>query len=107
MRTTSRLPLLALIVALIVGLAGPAGAATSHHRGSSRSADPGAASDADLDRAVQAMNGQVSHEQARAQAAQQALDAAIGQEQAADAQVAAGEAKVQEMRLAVMSRAVE
>ena len=107
MRPTSRIPLLALIVALVVGLASPAGAATSSSRRSSRSADPGAASDADLDHAVQAVNGQVKNEEVRAEAAQQALDAAIAQEQTADAQVAAGAAKVAQMRTAVMDRAVE
>src|SRR3954451_25073449 len=102
MRPTLRIPLLALIVALVVGLASPAGAATARTGRSSRSSDPGSASDGELDRAVQAVNVQVKNEEARAQSAQQALDAATAQQQAAVGQVAAGEAKVQQMRSAVM-----
>src|SRR5256885_7463155 len=97
MRLNSRVPILALVVGLIVGLASPAGAASSR-RGHTRSSDPSGASDGELDQAVQAINTQVSNEEARAQAAQQALDAATAQQQAADAQVAAGESKLQQMR---------
>ena len=119
MRLIPRIPLVALVAALVLSLASPASATTATKERQRRDAarakraqlagriDALKASDAELDRAVQAMDTQVRGEQARSDAAHQALQAAKAQESAANARLAETQAKVAAMRQQVMGRAIE
>src|SRR5436190_3421738 len=119
MRSIPRIPLIALVAALVLSLASPASATTATSERQRRDAarakraqlagkiDALKASDADLDRAVAAMDAQVRGEQARSEAAHQALQSAKSQEVGANARLADTQAKVAAMRQQVEGRAIE
>jgi murein DD-endopeptidase MepM/ murein hydrolase activator NlpD len=123
MRKTSRLPVaalaVALIVALVVSLASPANAADSlttarqkREQARKRSAQLAAkinslkASDDELDKAVGALTKQVTAQQAAADAARQAVEAAIAAVNAAEAKLGDTERQIGALHAAVVQRAV-
>src|SRR3954451_14717482 len=97
MAHTRRISLIALIASLVLACAAPAGAETAaqaRQRQAQAQAKAGdlakkidalKASDGDLDRAVKSISAEVQNQQARADAAHQALEAAEQQRDLADA----------------------
>ena len=119
MRKTSRLPLAALVLAILVALASPAQAADSlstarrkREAARAKKAQLAAkinalkASDDELDKAVATLNKQVAAQQAAADSARQAVQAAVNAVAAADAKLAATEKQISDLRAAVVQRAV-
>jgi len=119
MRKTSRLPLAALVLALLVLLASPAQAADSlssarkkRDAARQRRAEVAAkinslkASDDELDKAVADLTKQVNAQQAAADSARQAVEAAMAAVAAADAKLAETEKQIGALRDAVVKRAV-
>ncbi|MDQ1439648.1 MAG: hypothetical protein QOK43_3277 [Acidimicrobiaceae bacterium] len=123
MRKTSRLPIAAFVLALLVALgalAGPAAAADSlsktrqkreqvRQRKAQLAAKINAlrASDDELDKAVGALTKQVTAQQAAADAARQAVEAAGAAVGAAEAKLADTERQIGALRQAVVKRAVD
>jgi len=119
MRKTSRLPLAALVLALVVALASPADAADSlstarkkREAARARKAQIAArinslkASDQELESAVSTLNRQVAAQQAQADAARQAVQAAVAAVEAADKRLAETSAQIGALKNAVIQRAV-
>lgn len=119
MRKTSRLPLAALILALVVALATPADAADSlstarkkREAARAKKAQIAAkinslkASDQELESAVSTLNRQVSAQQAQADAARQAVQAAVAAVEAADKRLAETSNQISTLKSAVVQRAV-
>ena len=119
MRKTSRLPLVALILALVVALASPADAADSlstarkkREAARAKKAQIAAkinslkASDQELESAVSTLNRQVSAQQAQADAARQAVQAAVAAVEAADKRLGETTAQIGALKSAVVQRAV-
>lgn len=119
MRKTSRLPLAALVLALLVLLASPAFAADSlssarkkRDAARQRRAEVAAklnalqASDDELDKAVADLTRQVNAQQAAADSARQAVEAAMARVAAADAKLAETESQIKALKDAVVKRAV-
>lgn len=114
-----RIPLVALIVFLVVALASPAQAETAsqarRRREQTRAKkaelakkiDALKASDQELERAVNALDAQVRTQQARTQAATQAVRAAEAQRAAAEAQLAKTRDEMSSTRSALVERAVQ
>src|SRR3954468_22059052 len=118
MAHTRRISLIALIASLVLACAAPAGAETAAQarqrqaQAKAKAADLAKkidalrASDGDLDQAVKSISAEVQTQQARADAAHQALEAAEEQQQAADAAMRDTAAKVAAVRTDVVQRAV-
>lgn len=119
MPKTSRPTIVALVLALVLGiLASPAhGETTSDLRRKREAArakkaeiakkiNALEASDDDLDKAVAALNEQVRGQQAAADAARQAVQAALDAVSRADAELAATEKQISDLKQAVINRAV-
>ena len=122
MRKTSRLPLAALLLALLVFLTGdasPASAADSLTKARqereaarkkqaelARKLDSLKASDEELDKAVRALERQVAAEQSAADAARRAVEAAVAQLNATEAKLADTEKQIGTLHNAVVKRAV-
>jgi murein DD-endopeptidase MepM/ murein hydrolase activator NlpD len=118
MAHTRRISLVALIVSLVLALAAPAGAETAAQarqrqaQAKAKAADLAKkidalkASDSDLDRAVKSISAEVQNQQARADAARQALEAAEQQRDLADAAMQDTANKVAAVRSDVVQRAV-
>lgn len=119
MRKTSRLPLAALVVALVVALASPAHAADSlstarKKREAARAKQAQIASklnslkasDQELESAVSTLNKQVSAQQAQADAARQAVQAAVSAVEAADQRLAETTGQITALKSAVVQRAI-
>jgi murein DD-endopeptidase MepM/ murein hydrolase activator NlpD len=119
MRKTSKLPLAALVMAVLVLLASPAGAADSLSTAKKKRAAAQAkkaqlaskinslkASDDELDKAVATLTKQVTSQQAAADAARQAVEAAVAAVAAAESRLAATEAEIGALHAAVVHRAV-
>jgi murein DD-endopeptidase MepM/ murein hydrolase activator NlpD len=106
------------LVLLVLAVAAPAGAEdvsqTRRKRDAARARqaqlaakiDALKASDAELEKAVSSLGRQVLAQQARADAARQAVQAAVAAVQRADAELAATEKEIARLRNAVVSRAV-
>ena len=113
-----RLPLLALVVLLVVGLAAPAGSeslsAQRRRRDAARAQrakiaaklNALKATDAQLEAAVRTLNTQVRAQQAKADAARRSVAAALAAVARAEARLAATEREMAQMRSAVVNRAV-
>ena len=119
MPKTSRPPIVALVFLLVLGLvAGPAHGETTEQLRKKRDAarakkaqiaakiDSLKASDEELQGAVATLNKQVSAQQASADAARQAVQAALDLVSQADAELANTEAQIAGLRNAVIERAV-
>jgi murein DD-endopeptidase MepM/ murein hydrolase activator NlpD len=119
MRKTSRLPIAALVLALVVALASPAQAADSLSKQRQRRDQARAkkaqiaakinalkASDDELDKAVAALNKQVSSQQAAADSARQSVQAAVQAVTAAEAKLAETQRQIDGLHAAVVKRAV-
>lgn len=122
MRKTSRLPLAALFLALLVlftSQASPASAADSlttarqkreaarkKQAELARKLDSLKASDEELDKAVRTLEKQVAAEQAAADAARQAVEAAVAALNATEARLAETEKQIGSLHNAVVKRAV-
>src|SRR3954468_10306964 len=113
-----RISLVALLVPLVLASAAPAGAETAAQARQrqaqvkakqadlAKKIDALKASDTDLDRAVKSISAEVQSQQARVDAARQALDEANAQRQAADAAITDLRQKMATIRGDVVSRAV-
>jgi murein DD-endopeptidase MepM/ murein hydrolase activator NlpD len=120
MRKTSRLPVAALVVALVLAVASPAHArdslSTTRRKRDAAKAKQAQlaskinalkASDSELSKAVSTLNKQVATQQAAADSARQAVQAAVAALDAADAKLAATEAQISDLHAAVVKRAVD
>lgn len=123
MRKTSRLPLAALLLALLViftGQASPASAADSlttarqkreaarkKQAELARKVDSLKASDEELDKAVRTLEKQVAAEQAAADSARRAVEAAVAALTATEAKLADTEKQIGSLHNAVVKRAVD
>lgn len=121
MRKTSRLPVAALIVALLVTAVAPPAYARDSLTTARRKRDAARAkqaqlaakinalkaSDSELDKAVATLNKQVAAQQAAADSARQAVTAAVAAVAAADAKLSQTEAQIADLRAAVVRRAVD
>ena len=118
MPKTSRPPVIALVFLLVLALAAPAGADTATDLRQKRDAARAKraqiaakinalkASDDELEGAVATLNKQVLAQQASADAARQAVQAALATVARADAELGATEKQISDMHRAVVDRAV-